>query len=74
MQNEEKTPCKYLKIKELVATGLYPFTNGQIRAFLMKKHENGLSKCCRLIGKNLYIRADLFHEWVEGHTLDKGAK
>lgn len=56
---------EYLSAKQIVESGKYPFTNGQIRHFLMNRQRNGLIKAIRKIGKRLYIRTDLFQEWIE---------
>lgn len=62
---------KYLSIKELAESKDYPFTLGQIRSFLMDRKINGLSKCIRKIGRKLYIRNDLFDQWIDFHVLDE---
>lgn len=58
---------KYLTIKQIVDSPSYPFTEGQIRNFLLERKSNGLRKCIRKIGKRIYIREDLFIEWIEGN-------
>lgn len=56
---------RYLTLEQIVENENYPFTRGQIRALLLARHKNGLSKSVRKIGKRLYIRKDLFDEWIE---------
>lgn len=56
---------KYLSPEQIVECGLYPFTLGQIRHFLLNRHKNGFQKSVLKIGKRLYIRKDLFDEWIE---------
>lgn len=58
---------KYVTIKQIIDEKLYPFTFGQLRSLLLHRYENGLNKCIRKIGKCLYIRVDLFEEWIESH-------
>lgn len=59
---------KYATINDVAENPDYPFTKGQLRAFLMERHQNGLDRALRKIGKCLYIRIDLFDEWIESHT------
>lgn len=56
---------KYLSTRQIVDSNRYPFSMGQIRHFLLNRHKNGLSKAVRHIGKRLYIRQDMFDEWIE---------
>ena len=57
----------YVTVDQIVENPNYPFTKGQLRALLLSRNENGLDKCVRKIGKRLYIRKDLFDEWIEQH-------
>jgi len=59
---------EYLNVKELI--NKYPFTMGQIRMFLIDRKTNGFSKCVRKIGRRIYIRVDLFEEWIESQLED----
>jgi len=59
---------KYVDVKDIVNNEKYPFSLGQIRSLLTKRRKNGLYKCVRKIGKKIYIREDLFDEWIESHT------
>ena len=61
---------KYLTFEELANLDTHPFTAGQLRAFLVKRKENGFDKCVRKIGKRIYIREDLFYEWIECYGLE----
>lgn len=54
---------KYLSFKGVLAN--YPFTEGQLRAFVYRKDTNGFDKVVRKIGKRIYFRADLLDEWME---------
>lgn len=56
---------KYIKVNDLISERNYPFTKGQIRQFLLDRKRNGLYKAIRKIGKCLYVRIDLFDEWIE---------
>lgn len=59
---------QYLGISEIAKSGRYPFTIGQIRHYLTKRHENGLDKAVRKIGKRLYLRLDIFDLWIEAQS------
>lgn len=56
---------KYLSIKQILESNLYPFSIGQMRHYLMHRHKNGLDRAVRKIGKRLYLREDFFIEWIE---------
>lgn len=58
---------KYLSAKQIAESDHYPFTLGQIRHYLLMRHRNGLEKAVRKIGKRLYLRKDLFEEWIESN-------
>lgn len=64
---------KYLSINQLVKSGEYPFSLGQIRFFLTRRHKNGLGTAVRKIAKRLYIRKDLFDRWIESQS-EKGGQ
>jgi hypothetical protein len=57
----------YLETKQIGEGNHYPFTLGQMRHFLLMRHKNGLQKAVRKIGKRLYIRKDLFEQWIESY-------
>ncbi len=59
------TEHRYLCIKQIAGSNLYPFTEGQIRHYLIMRHRNGLEMAVRKIGKRLYLRQDLFEQWIE---------
>jgi len=56
---------QYLSPQQIVTSGKYPFTIGQIRHLLLYRHRNGLKSAVRKIGKRLLFRADLFDQWIE---------
>ncbi len=56
---------KYLTLKQIVDEGEYPFTMGQLRDWIIRKEKTGIGYCIKKIGKRLYIRQDLFDEWLE---------
>ena len=56
---------EYWSTKQVVTSGKYPFTMGQIRYFLMYRHKNGLEKAVRKIGKRLVLRTDLLDQWID---------
>lgn len=57
----------YLSPSDIVEANEYPFTLGQIRHYLQMRHRNGLNKAVRKIGKRLYLRRDLFEQWIESN-------
>lgn len=58
---------KYLSIKDIAEYEKYPFTKCQISTYMTKRYENGLHKATIKIGKRLYLREDLFDEWLDSH-------
>ena len=56
---------KYLLTDDIVESGNYPLTRGQLRGLLLMRNENGLDIAVRKIGKRLWIREDLFEKWIE---------
>jgi len=63
---------QYWSPQQLVKSGKYPFSMGQIRHLLLYRHRNGLENVVRKVGKRLVLRMDLFNEWIE-HQSQKGA-
>jgi len=63
----------YFSAKQIAESDCYPFTLGQIRHYLMMRHKNGLDAAVRKIGKRLYIRKDLFENWIESQTTNRGS-
>ncbi len=59
---------QYLTIKQVINNGHYPFSEGQIRHFLIMRHKNGLESAVRQIGKRLYLRKDLLDQWIESQA------
>lgn len=64
---------EYLTPEHIIERPEYPFSHGQMRHYLSKRHRNGLAKAVRKIGKRLYLRKDLFEQWIESQA-DKGGK
>ncbi len=62
---------QYLSPKQIVSSGRYPFTMGQMRHLLLFRHKNGLSAAIRRIGKRLMLRIDLFEQWIEKQKEEK---
>jgi len=60
MANQE-----YWSPQQIVSSGKYPFTMGQVRHLLLYRHRNGLQDAVRKIGKRLVLRVDLFNDWIE---------
>lgn len=59
---------KYWNLKQILESNKYPFSKGQLRAFLLGRQENGLKDSVLKIGKCLYFRMDKFDEWIEAHS------
>lgn len=59
---------QYLTTQQIAESNCYPFTLGQIRHYLLMRHRNGLHKVVRKIGKRLYLRRDLFEDWIEAQS------
>ncbi len=62
---------EYWSPRQIVDSGKYPFTMGQIRHLLLYRHRNGLQEAVRRIGKRLMFRRDLFEQWIEGQKEEK---
>lgn len=56
---------EYWSPRQIVNSGKYPFSMGQIRHLLLHRHRNGLQIAVRKIGKRLVFRVDLFDRWIE---------
>ena len=63
MANQE-----YWSPQQIVSSGRYPFTIGQIRHLLLHRHRNGLEEVVRKVGKRLVFRIDLFDQWIEAQA------
>jgi len=59
---------KYVSIDDIVNDSKYPFTKGQLRHHVAKRKSNGLASSIRKIGRRIYIREDLFIDWLENHA------
>ena len=59
---------QYLSIKQITESNQYPFSLGQMRHYLIMRHKNGLDAAIRKIGKRLYLRKDLFEQWIENQA------
>ena len=59
---------QWLSVQQATEMEEYPFSVGQIRHYLMMRHKNGLQKAVRKVGKRLYLRRDLFEQWIESQT------
>lgn len=51
--------------KQIITSGKYPFSMGQLRHLLLYRHRNGLQHSVRRIGKRLVLRMDLFEQWID---------
>ncbi len=56
---------QYWSPQQIVKSGKYPFSMGQMRHLLLFRHRNHLQDAVRKIGKRLVIRIDLFEKWIE---------
>lgn len=64
-QIEIKDNIAYGTINQILKSPKYPFTLGQMRDFMNKRYNTGLHAAVRKIGHRIYIRLDLFDEWIE---------
>jgi len=64
----------YWSTKQIVKSGKYPFTMGQMRHLLLHRHRNGLQNAVRKIGKGLVLRIDIFDAWIEAQGSHGGQK
>lgn len=55
----------YWSPQQIVASGKYPFSMGQVRHLLLFRHKNGLQNAVRKVGKRLMLRVDLLDKWIE---------
>lgn len=62
---------EYWSINQIIESGKYPFTKGQLRHFVLHKEKNGLKHAIRKIGKCLIFKMDIFDKWIEFHDLEK---
>jgi|GEM_PF-890904 len=62
------TDYQYWSPQQIVKSGKYPFSMGQIRHLLLYRHRNGLQDAVRKVGKRLVLRMDLFDQWIECQT------
>lgn len=63
----------YSSPQQVIASGKYPFSMGQMRHLLLFRHRNGLQEAVRKIGKRLVLRMDLFEAWIESQTSKKSS-
>ncbi len=59
---------QYWSPQQIVKSGKYPFSMGQIRHLLLYRHRNGLERVVRKVGKRLVLRVDLFDAWIENQS------
>ncbi len=62
---------KYMSVDDIIKSGKYPFTLGQLRDLLIKRKKNGLQSVVRKIGKRVYLKMDDFEKWIDTHV-DEG--
>lgn len=55
----------YLSIEQIVEK--YNFKAPTVRKWFFYRHKNGLSIAVRKIGGRVFVREDLFIEWIEQH-------
>ncbi len=65
------TNYEYWSPQQIVSSGKYPLSMGQLRHLLLHRHKNGLQSSVRRIGKRLVLRIDLFDHWIEMQTEGK---
>ena len=62
------TNYEYQSPQQIISSGKYPFTMGQLRHLLLYRHSNGLQHAVRKIGKRLVLRMGLFDQWIESQA------
>ena len=62
------TNYQYWSPQQVISSGRYPFTLGQLRHCLLFRHKNGLQDAVRKVGKRLMLRVDLLDQWIESHS------
>ncbi len=62
---------QYCTITQLANDPSLCFKHSQIRYFISNCKENGLAYAIRRIGKRIYVRRDLFLEWIEIHSEER---
>jgi len=65
---------EYMSPQQVEKSDRYPFSIGQLRYHLNRRHITGLEKAVRKIGKRLYIRTDLLDSWIESQSNHKGGE
>lgn len=59
-------PTEWITLEQLLKD--YPaFTEPTVRLWLQRRKKNGLDKCINQVSRRLYIRRDLFEEWIMSH-------
>jgi len=58
---------EYVTPAQLLSDPAIPLTKGNLRQLLADRKNNGLDLCVRRVGKLIWIRKDLFIDWVEQH-------
>ena len=59
------TNLVYWSPQQVVESGKYPLSMGQMRHLLLHRHRNGLQEAVRKVGKRLVLRVDLLDKWLE---------
>lgn len=59
---------QYYSPQQIIDSGRYPLSIGQLRHLLLHRHRNGLQGAVRKIGKRIVFRRDLFDAWIESQS------
>lgn len=59
---------KLCGVEQIVSSGMYPFSRGQLRHLLTCRHKNGLNKVVVKIGKRIYFRIPEFDQWIANQS------
>ncbi|OGN61675.1 MAG: hypothetical protein A3F09_03485 [Chlamydiae bacterium RIFCSPHIGHO2_12_FULL_49_11] len=62
---------KLCSSNQIITSGMYPFTKGQLNHLLVQRHKNGLEKAIVKIGKRIYFKIPEFDQWISEHTQKK---
>lgn len=58
----------YFTIQQLADDPTIPLTIYHLRKLFANRKMNGLDLCTRKIGTKLFVRKDLFLDWMEAHA------
>ncbi len=63
---------EYWSPQQIVASGKYPFSMGQMRHLLLYRHRNGLQEAVLKVGKRIILKMSLFDSWLDSQGKSGG--